>query len=574
MTKAWQLIEPSVDLADPAYANFSPLVTRLLANRGLVDAAEIEQFLHPNYQEHIHDPFAFDGMARVVERIERAIASQESIVVYADYDADGICSAATLTSTLKALGANVTETYLPHRETEGYGLNLAAVDRFVAAQTRLLITLDCGTTSVTEIQRAKEGGIDVIVVDHHHVPEVVPPTYALLNAKKPGETYPYHFLATGGMAFKVAQALFRSRLQQKPDEAVRWESFEKWLLDLVAIPTVTDLVPLTGENRTLLTFGLKVLNKTRRPGLLALIKAMGSELGELDAATIGFQIGPRINAAGRMNHGSVALDLLLTDDNVIAKKLATELNESNQERQQLTEHITREAREQAEAQLKEGHPVLVAVGDNWPVGIVGLVAGRLLEVFHRPILVIGRSEQGISGSGRSIQQFNMIEALHTMPQLFTKFGGHAQACGFTLRSEEQLLELMRQLRALAATLTEEQLRPVINVDVEISLDEVQQELLETIEQFEPFGMANPRPKFLIRGARLTGFSTVGKSGKHLKFTVSSEAGTIRQVIAFNRADLVPSFVLGQPLDLVVEISENQWNGHSEIQLKLLDLHFA
>jgi len=568
--KLWQVAKSAAKTFVVPDVPLPQLAATLLNNRGIVEPMAVKEFLYPEYPFHLSDPFLFKDMKRVVARIFQAIAQKQAIVVYGDYDADGVCSAALLTTTLQALGGNIVEVYMPHREKEGYGLNREAVNHFIANGVNLIITLDCGTTNNEEILLANSANIDVLVIDHHHVPENLPGAYAILNPKTPGESYPFSHLASVGMAFKTSQALLRQRLVEHPDESSRWESFEKWLLDLTAIATVTDLVPLIGENRILVKYGLMALNKTQRVGLRALVQIMGSQLGSLDTYSIAYQIGPRLNAAGRMNHANAAFELLVCEDEAKAKELAVALESNNRERQRLTERVVAEVREQLRGH--ENDRVLVAVGDGWPVGIVGLVAGKLLEEHHRPILVVGRTDRGLAGSGRSISAFNIISALHQSPELFEKFGGHAQACGFTVKNEEALEELRRRLNNLAEeTLSDEDLMPVLTIDAALSLKDVQETLGELVNLFEPFGMANPKPKFLFSNVQVVGLSNVGANGQHLKLTLSDESGVIKHAIGFNQSLAHGSLRLGDHMDAVAEIVVNVWNGRREWQLKILDL---
>lgn len=570
--KTWRLAEAAKTAVLPE-TPLPNLAAILLGKRGITTAEAIEEFLYPDYRLHLHDPFLFKDMLKVTERIFQAIKTNESIVIYADYDADGVCSAALLTSTIRALGGNIAEVYMPHREKEGYGLNPAAVSHFIEKRANLIVTLDCGTTNTAEILMASQASIDVIVIDHHHVPEKSPGAFAILNPKMPGESYPFLHLASVGMAFKTAQALLKKYIDSHEEERLKWETFEKWLLDLAAIATVTDLVPLVGENRTLVKYGLLTLNKTQRPGLRALIESMGAKLGLLDTYNIAYQIGPRLNAAGRMNHASAAYELLMCEEPTKSSELAASLESGNRERQQLTERITAEAREQVGKRVSDR--VLVAVGEGWPVGVVGLVASRLLEEYHRPILVVGRTPKGLSGSGRSISAFNIIAALHQYSELFHKFGGHAQACGFTLKNAESLERLRDALNELAGqTLSDDDLLPVLTIDAPLLLKDVQENLGELLKLLEPFGMGNPRPKFIFSGLQLVGMANVGINGQHLKLTLSDESGTIRQAIGFNQSLAHQSLRLGDHLDVVAEVTANEWNGRREWQLKILDLRTA
>lgn len=567
--KTWHIAEPvAKNITNPSCPK-PELAAILLCNRDFNDANAIESFLNPQFERDIHDPFLFQDMTRVVNRINEAIKQKQNIVVYADYDADGVCSAVLLVSVLRELGANVSEVYLPHREKEGYGLNKKAIEQFIAAGANLLITLDCGTTNYEEIIFANEAHIDVIVIDHHHAPEHRPPAYAILNAKMPNESYPYKFLASVGVTFKTAQALLKERIKEHPHETERWQSYEKWLLDLVAIATVTDLVPLLGENRALLKYGLIVLNKTQRPGLKAIISAMGGALGSLDTYSVGFQIGPRLNAAGRMNHANSAYKLLQSSDTLEAENLAKLLEQENKNRQDKTNKITAEAFASLNGQ--ENDWALVAVGENWPVGLVGLVASRLMEYYHRPVLVIGHNGHEFWGSGRSISSFNIIEALSSIADLFEKFGGHAQACGFTLKKGEDVNILRERLNELAhSKLKEDDLTPVINIEAVLSLREVNEELGEMLQLFEPFGMANPRPRFLFSNVRVVGLNRVGNEGKHLRLTLSDGGDTIRHAIGFNHGERGESIKLGDIIDVAAEVVLNEWNGRRDWQIRIID----
>ena len=569
MAYQWKLADGELPKIEAGEFNLSPLAIKLLSARGIVEPEEIREFLEPSYGRDVHDPYQFKSMKTVVDRIFLAINRQENIALYGDYDADGVCSAAVLATSLQALGGKIAEVYLPHREKEGYGLNIPAIEYLAKRGATLLITLDCGTTNINEILHARELGLEVIVIDHHHVPESLPGTLAILNPKMPDETYPFKYLASVGMSFKVVQALLIKKRQDSPDEFKKWQTFEKWLLDLVAIATVTDLVPLRGENRTLLKYGLVVLNQTPRPGLRALVRAMGGEFGELTAREIGFQIGPRLNAAGRMDHANAAYSLLMCDEPKKAEGLALDLNKENQKRQKLTEEITSEAMQQLEGQLD--NRVLVAEGSDWPIGLVGLVASRIMEKYNRPILVISRSKHGLSGSARSIPAFNIITALESMQELFIKFGGHAQACGFTLKSDEALTEMMKRLNELAGTqLTENDLAKVLNIDAALKLQDVQWETQDIIEKFAPFGMRNPNPIFLFPRVRAVGVGSVGANGQHLKLTLADDEGNLQPAIGFRLGAESANLHLGDMLDVVAEITVNKWNGNKTLQLQIID----
>lgn len=565
--KKWQIKRCRSEQATKGLSD--NLVQRLLADRGVSEPEELRAFLYPDYNLDVHDPFLYRDMDKAVTRVFKAIAEEESIVIYGDYDADGVTSSTLLYKTLKKLGANIQCVYIPHREHEGYGLNLKAVQKFIDDGANLLITLDCGTTNVSEVELANSRGLDVIIVDHHHAPEKLPQSYAILNAKTEGEMYPFAELAGVGVTFKFAVALLMRQAENNPTEADELKKFEKWLLDLVAIATVTDLVPLLGENRTLLKYGLMVLNRTRRPGLKALIEKIGSP-DEITAETIAFQLGPRLNAPGRMAHADLAFRLLATEDEGEAKALADELEALNRKRQTVTEKMASEAEVSL---LNKDSSVVVALGRDWPAGLVGLVASRIMEKFHKPTLVITAGANGVMGSGRSISAFNIIEAMHSVPDgVFLKFGGHAQACGFTLKDEDAALKLQTSLdEQIRESLTPDDLLPLVEIETDILLDEVSWDLFKTLQLLEPFGMQNRRPTFLISKASLGAATAVGARDKHLKITLTDNSGNVRHGIGFGLAHKLNEVMMGDMVDVAAEVYVNEWNGNRDLQLRIFDI---
>ncbi|MEK7188894.1 MAG: single-stranded-DNA-specific exonuclease RecJ, partial [Patescibacteria group bacterium] len=477
---------------------------QLLANRGITSKAEIGAFLNPQYQD-LHDPFLFRDMRKAVNRITAARDQSQPVFVYGDYDADGVTSSVLLVETLRLAGVTDTRAYIPHREREGYGLNTGAID-YIAEQTaQLIITVDCGTSSVAEVAYARSKGIDVIICDHHEEPAELPQEVtAFLNPHLSGETYPFKGLAACGVVFKLCQAL--------------WSSFklpegqEKWFLDVVAIATVADMVELKGENRVFTAFGLKVLAKTKRPGLQSLISGSQIDPRALRAYEIGFMIAPRLNAAGRIDHANTAYELLETSDASRGASLAQSLNETNKERQAQTVRITKEASEQVKNQLPA--KVLVALGEDWPVGVVGLVSGRITEQFWRPSLVVTKSEKGLVGSGRSIPGFNITQALSEASEYLERFGGHEGACGFTLKSGDALAPFAAKLNAIAdAKLSDADLVKALAIDTELSLDQIDWELLELLKRLEPHGVGNATPKFVSYGCRVADVFLMGQDGR-------------------------------------------------------------
>ncbi len=559
-----------------------PIVARLLYHRNIHTQKEIDEFLNPDYERDIYDPFLFQDMEKAIARIFSALEKKESIIVHGDYDADGVSASVILVSTLRALGSTTTDVFIPHRERDGYGLNMNTVETFIKKKIHLVITCDCGVSNVAEIIKLQEAGIDVIVTDHHAVPEIPPPAVAIIHPKVPGEKYPDKNLAGGGVAFKLVQGLMRKHkeLHALLPNGKSHESHEKWLLDMVAIASVADMVPLIGESRTLTKYGLIVLNHTRRLGLQKLLlEARFHQEGdekrkEITTDTIGFQIAPRINAAGRMNHAVTAFNLMIAEKGTDAIDLAFELNNNNQDRQKLTEELAKDAIKQAEK--NKNAPVIITYGVGWSPGLVGLIAGRLKEKYHKPTIVCAENEGSVVASGRSIPGFNMIETLQEMPEYFLKFGGHPMACGFTLISKEKFEDFKRAInKAYIEKTSGKDVTPSLFVDAEIDLEEVSWELFDILDKFKPFGVANEQPRYLAREVTVHQLQPVGKEGKHLRIMVKHKTHKIKKTIGWGlcNGDTNWGEVLkpGDKIDMVFEIDVNEWNGNRELQLTIVDL---
>lgn len=539
-----------------------PIIAAMMYHRGIENSADINAFLNPEYTRDQHDPYLFADMRSAVERIQRAIDQKEKIIVHGDYDADGVCGSAVLYLTLKTLGAQV-EVYLPHRDTEGYGLNMNTVHTLHAEGAQLIITVDCGISNAPEVEKAVALGMDVIVTDHHSEPPVLPlAALAILNPKVSTETYPYKYLAGVGVAFKLSQALLR--VYQLP------ESHEKWLLDLVAISTITDCVPLTGENRLFEKYGLIVLRKNRRVGLRQWFALMGIDPQTIDVGTLGFRLGPHINAAGRLHHANMAFEMVIEEDEKKATEYAVRLKDTNSSRQKLSEAMAKEAMAQAEQQ-KHDH-CIVAIGSDWPVGLVGLVAGRVASEYQRPTFVISQSEGKIMGSGRSIEQFHLVEALQSMPELFEKYGGHPQACGFTIVHETALQQFTLRMKERAHSLLEGvDLRKTLHIEASLRLSDVDWSLLDLLRQCEPYGEGNPEPVFAFSGVTVDQYARIGKNNEHLRLSVA-QGGIIRKCIAFGYGSYADELHVGRQIDIACTLGVNEWNGHRDIQLQIKDIH--
>ncbi|MBI5222688.1 MAG: single-stranded-DNA-specific exonuclease RecJ [Candidatus Magasanikbacteria bacterium] len=578
MQKTWRILDPAPESFLADHPELPPTVANLLYHRKVTTQEKIDEFLNPDYLQDIHDPYLFRDMDKAVERIFKAIENKEKIIVHGDYDADGVSASVILISILKALGATDIDVFLPHREIDGYGLNKYTIQVLAQQKANLIITCDCGVSNREEVETANQNNIDVIITDHHGIPEQLPPAYAIIHPLIPGETYPDKGLCGGGVAFKLAQALLKKR---QPENKEGWE---KWLLDLVAIATVADMVPLFGESRTLTKYGLVVLNKTKRIGLQKLLlearlaEEDGTKKRELDTHNIGFHIAPRLNAAGRMNHANTAYNLLITDEPTEAADLAYQLNQNNSERQKLTDELLKIAIDQTEKEQKDA-PVLFILGKNWPTGIVGLIAGKIKDRYYKPTLVISHQENEWIGSGRSIEEFNLIAAMREMPEVFAKFGGHPMACGFTLRDEGALAEFRQKLtdKFLIATAGLD-LRSTLLIDAKINLDEIDWGLYDMLEKFEPFGQGNEKPKYLAENLEIYSLEPVGQEGKHLRVMVKTPTGKIRKTIGWslcngngNGTNWCKKLKPGDKIDIIFEIGLNEWNGNRELQLTICDL---
>lgn len=566
MQKKWNIAAKYPAEFGERYPDYPATVLQLLYNRGITEPEAIREFLEPTWERDVHDPFLFRDMKKAVERVFRAIDGKEKICIFADYDADGVDAGAVLVSTLREYGAEP-GIYIPHRETEGYGMNVPAVDFIAETGAKLIITCDCGISNSEAIEAAAKKGIDVIVTDHHQEPAVLPEkAFALIHPKLKSETYPCKYLSGGAVAFKLGQGLLKTRPLKNG------EAFEKRLTELVAISLVADMVPLLEESRTLTNFGLRVLNKTSRVGLAKLYETAGIVPGEITTQTIGYQIAPRINAAGRMDHANNAFVLLNAKDSDEAERLAIALNDSNSERQRATRTVTDEVREQVIATGQEDASVIVTYDERWPAGLVGLVAGNIVKEFNRPAFVFTKKgEDEIVGSGRSIPEFNLIESLQTISDAFLRFGGHPGAAGMSI-APDRFESFKKRVAALAdGQFKGKDLTPSLQVDAELSLADITWELESWLEKFEPHGMRNRTPLFAARNLTVVKADAVGAEGKHLHLSVCQDAGPARKCIAFSFGELAAELKAGDKIDAVFEIDVNEWNGNREIQLKISDL---
>lgn len=573
--KEWIVYPQAPDSHLARLSHVAPLLVQLLWNRGITEPAAVEAFL--SGETRPDDPFRIKGMNEAVARIRRAIRQGERMVVYGDFDADGVTSTALLVQTLSALGGFV-RPYIPHRVDEGYGLNVNALAELAREGQRLIITVDCGIRSVEEVAFANRQGLDVIVTDHHSIGPQLPPALAVINPKRPDCPYPFKGLAGVGLAYKLAQALLRTHDKTPIRNGFVVDLQEGDLLDLVALGTVADLAPLLDENRTLVQRGLARLNRTQRPGLQAMMGVAGVAPGQVTSTTIGFALGPRLNAAGRLDSAMLSYELLATDDVFKSSQLAGQLNALNARRQQ----VTAEAFEQAQAQIEadEAESFLhVAASEHFLAGIVGLVAGRLVEQYHRPAIVMELGPQQSRGSARSIAQFDITAALDRCAQegLLVRHGGHAAAAGLTVENRK-LPALISRLRAIAAEeLADKELRPSLLIDAEVPLGPMDFAKLGQLQEMEPTGYANPQPRLLSRRVLVRDTRKVGADGAHLKMTVSDPAAGSRANVTFDAIAFRQGHWHGRlpaHVDLVYTMEENIWNGTRRLQLVVEDVRAA
>lgn len=552
------------------FSDYNPILRQLLYTRNLKSAKQIEAFLRPRY-EALHDPFLFADMSRLVSRIYQAIDTGENIIIHGDYDADGVTSTAVMYETLKALGARV-DVFIPHREKDGYGLRPKTIDRLINEGYKLLITVDCGVTNVAEVKMAMDAGLDVIVTDHHEPLDILPEPLALINPKV-DPNYPFQYLCGAGVAFKVATALIKN--YHGSDSWANYggpEGFLKWLLDLVAIGTVADVMPLVDENRVLVNYGLIVLRQTRRPGIRKLAAEANIDLAAADSYTIGYQIAPRLNAAGRIEHAREAFELLTTMDEDEAYKLAHKLQETNLGRQKITDEVMITAKEKLVQQ--EGQKMLFLYDENWHPGVVGLVAGRIAEDYYRPVLVMTMIDGQIVGSGRSISDFNITEELMAAEKYLARYGGHAAACGFTLKNKDELADFTSFLADRARqSLTDEHLIPIIYAETELAMTEINLDLAERLKTLSPFGEGNEKPRFILRDLMVTSLDLLGDKEQHLRLMVrNGHSPAVKKVMGFGLGKTWGGVLnAGDKIDLMVELSVNEWNGSRNVEMKIVDL---
>lgn len=565
--RRWTLAEPEealvAELAESC--SISPLLAGLLVNRGICDAEGARRFLDPNLSD-LHDPFLLLDMETAVQRLVSAVTKRETICIYGDYDADGLTSVAILAGFLLKLGADCFY-HIPHRIEEGYGLSVDGIRSAADRGARVIVTADCGITSFGEADFCAGLGIDLIITDHHTPSSSVPNALAVINPLRMGDGFPCKVLAGVGVVFNLLVAL-RMRLREDGFFLAAPEPNLRECLDLVALGTIADIVPLVDENRILVSYGLRELSAGSRIGIRELKKVSGIN-DAVDCGAVGFRLAPRLNAAGRLDDASLGAELLLTRDERKAASLAGVLDASNGERQALEQEILRDAVRMVENDpVMEDRSSIVLASDSWHAGVIGIVASRMVELYHRPTILISLRDGNGKGSGRSIPGFHLHEALKACAGQLTGFGGHRHAAGLTI-DESLLDEFADRFDAIAAGLiSPEDLVPEIRIDAELAPGDATLDTVELLESLGPFGMGNPRPLFVMRGLKMLQASIVKE--RHVRMRLSS-GGTVFEAMGFGLADRVPQ---ADRIDIAFTMDCNQWNGKRSLRLTLKDLRPA
>lgn len=564
----WQLtLEPDQNKVEHLIQelNVEPRVASLLVKRGVSTFEKAKKFFRPEVG-HLHDPFLMRDMDKAVERIQQALEEGENILVYGDYDVDGTTSVALMVTFFGSIGAENIDYYIPDRYKEGYGVSTAGVDYASEHNQSLIIALDCGIRAHEKVDYATSKGIDFIICDHHLPHGDLPKAVAVLDHKRKDCPYPYKELSGCGIGFKLCQAL--ATKMDYPD------AYWLQLLDLVAISSACDIVPITEENRTLVHLGMQVLNTNPRKGLEEFIENSGKK-GKFTITDVVFNLGPRINAAGRIEHGKKAVELLLSTDNTIAKQASDLLEERNKERRELDQTITQEALEIVSEWDNDNRTTTLVYAENWHKGVVGIVASRLIENYYRPTIVLTESNGKAVGSARSVKGFDIHEALMQCSDVLEQFGGHAFAAGMTLDINRVEEFKIRFEEVVSKSIDPQLLIPTLEIDEELNFNQITPKFWRLIKQFAPFGPDNMKPVFVTRNVIDAGWSKPVGDGTHLKLDVKQKgiAGKVGG-IAFGMGELAPRIKAKDPFDIVYTIEENEWNGNISLQIMVKDIKFS
>ncbi len=557
MNKKWEVNEENKELVDKISEEFniSRLVANVIANKGLTDSNEIEVFLHPRRSD-FHNPFLMPDMEKAVDRIIKAIQTNEKTIIYGDYDVDGITSSTVLKRFLEERGLN-TDVYIPNRLNEGYGLNENAIRQIAENKYTLIITVDCGITGNKEIELAKTFGIDTVVTDHHEPSEELPKALAVVDCKRKDNKYPFNELAGVGVAFKTIQAI-SIKLGLKEEEFLKY-------LDLVCVGTISDIVPLINENRTISKLGLKLVKQTRNVGLRALLESIGYK--KIDSNAISFGIAPRINACGRMGYEKEALDLFLTNDLQEARNITQKLNNYNTERQEIEKAIFNEAQEMLQNDEEKKLPCIILGKENWHHGVIGIVSSKITDMYFKPSILVSFEGNLAKGSGRSIQGFDLHEALEKCKDSIEQFGGHSMAVGVTLK-KENFEKFKTEFEEYAEKEKISEIVPIIKIDQKIQLKNITMSDVKDLELLEPFGEGNKPPLFKINDLKIEAIRSLSE-GKHLRLDLKEETARI-SAIGFNLGELASEYKIGDKINIAGHLEINSYNGVESIQINIKD----
>lgn len=576
MTKKWVVNKEIPEEAEKELEAYPPLARQLLFYRDIKSAGVAEKFFNPDYERDMHDPFLMLGMEKSVLRILKAIESNEKIVVFGDYDADGISGCVIFYDFFRKIGFENFHIHIPNRYKDGYGLTLGAIDEFIEGGIDLIITVDCGITDAPEVKKAKDAGIDTIIIDHHIVQDGAPEAYAIIDAKQKGETYPFKFLSGAGAAFKTVQALVRRGTEIGQFNIVK--GWEKWLLDVASIATVADMVSLRDENRTIVHFGLKVLHRAKRTGLASLYKKLKLNSEYLNEDDIGFMVAPRINTASRMGHATTSFNLLITESEEEAKAIASDLEEKNGDRKESVQVIL-DAVEGKFTGKEDTIPPIIVLGDfSWMPGVLGLAANRIMEKYQRPVFLWGKADaHEIKGSCRSNGTIDLVKFMESVSDLFIGFGGHAMAGGFSVAPEKLDSLEVEAMEAYKKVEKMENGLAMLEIDSKLSLDDINWKNWNIIEKFAPFGMDNPKPVFIFEGVEVKEVKMFGNGGIHLELSFTKTKGdTVKAIGFFMTIDKFNDLTIkeGKNIDLVATMEKSMFRGVPELRLRIVDIREA
>ena len=559
MNKKWEINRPDEEKVNEIETKYqiNNLLAKILVNRGITTEKDIKQFLSPTRKD-FYNPYLMPDMEKAVERIIKAIDNKEKVLIYGDYDVDGITSVTVLKSFLEERGLKVDE-YIPNRLDEGYGLNKTAVEKIASENYTLMITVDCGISALEEVKYANSLGIEVIITDHHEPGENLPEAIAVVDAKRKDNKYPFRNLAGVGVVFKLIQAIsVKLNLEEK--------EFLKYL-DIVCIGTISDIVPLVDENRVIVKLGLKLVEQTRNLGLKTILQASGYQ--KVDSTTISFGIAPRINACGRMGHQEEALKLFLSTDTEEVVKLADKLNEYNKQRQEKEKQIFLEALEKINKEAINEESVMVIDGENWHHGVIGIVASKITEMYFKPsILLCFEGEEG-KGSGRSIPGFDLHEALTKCEGSLEKFGGHSMAIGLSVK-KHQIEELRKKLDEIAKEKQIDKIVSILKIDAQVELKDINMQIVESLKHLEPFGEENKVPLFVFKNLKIDSIRALSE-GKHIKLTLRQDNKNIINAMGFNLGHFTNDYRIGDKVDVVGSLEINKFNGEENMQILLKDM---